>query len=102
VPTDEAFKAVPKETLAGLRRSAISLQSVLSYHYVRGALKASDVLALNGKPLPTLLGAPIMVSVEDNTVRLNGTAKVIETDLMAANGVIHVIDSVLIPERPSR
>ena len=102
VPTDEAFKAVPKETLAGLRRSAISLQSVLSYHYVRGALKASDVLALNGKPLPTLLGAPIMVSVEDNTVRLNGTAKVIETDLMAANGVIHVIDSVLIPERSSR
>jgi iron complex transport system substrate-binding protein len=99
-PTDEAFAAVPKETMDGLLRSSISLQSVLSYHYVKNAVSVADLLALDGKPLATVLGAPIMVTVKDGAVILNGKVKIVKADLKAANGVIHIIDAVMIPERP--
>jgi iron complex transport system substrate-binding protein len=99
-PTDEAFAAVPKEIMDGFMRSSISLQSVLPYHYVKDVVMVTDLLKLDGKPLSTLLGAPIMVTVKDGAVILNGKVKIVQTDLKAANGVIHIIDTVMIPERP--
>jgi len=101
-PTDEAFDALPEETLDGLMSSTISLQSVLSYHLIDGAVSAADVTALDGETVSTLYpDGQLAVSVTDEGVMLNGGVEVIETDHMAANGVLHVIDGVLLPERPS-
>jgi len=100
-PTDEAFDALPEGTLDGLMSSTISLQSVLSYHLVDGAVTASDVAALDGETVPTLYpDGGLAVSAGADGVTLNGGVAVIETDHIAANGVLHVIDGVLVPERP--
>ena len=106
-PTNAAFEALPPGLLERLRSSSISLQSVLSYHVVRGALTAEEVLALEGidgegAAVPTLLGAPLTLTVNaEGQVVINGVATVIATDVMASNGVVHVIDTVLVPERPA-
>lgn len=101
-PTDEAFDALPEGTLDDLMSSTISLQSVLSYHLVDGAVTAADVTALDDETVSTLYpDGQLAVSVTDEGVMLNGGVKVIETDHIAANGVLHVIDAVLLPERPS-
>jgi uncharacterized surface protein with fasciclin (FAS1) repeats len=105
-PTNAAFEALPPGLLDGIRSSSISLQSVLSYHVIRGAVTAEAVLALegvggDGAQVPTLLGAPLTISVNaEGQVVINGTATVIATDITAGNGVVHVIDAVLVPERP--
>ncbi|MEO0564288.1 MAG: ABC transporter substrate-binding protein [Chloroflexota bacterium] len=101
-PTDEAFDELPPGTLDGLMSSTISLQSVLAYHLVEGAVMAEDVVALDGETVSTLYAdGQIAVSTGDDGVMLNGDVAVTETDRVGANGVIHVIDSVLLPERPS-
>lgn len=100
-PTDEAFAQLPPGTMDGLMRSTISLQAVLSYHILDGAVMAEDVLALDGEAVQTLYpDGQLMVEVTDDGVMLNGSVNVIETNIEAANGVIHVIDAVLLPERP--
>ena len=100
-PTDEAFAALPPGMLDGLMRSSISLQAVLSYHIVPGAVLAEDVVALDGEMVQTLYPDGVLsVTVGDDGVALNQGVRVIETDKVAANGVIHVIDGVLMPERP--
>jgi len=96
-PTDEAFSKVPKATLQKLARKPKKLRRVLKYHVVAGDLKAADVV--ERRSLRTLAGAKIKVRVRDGNVRLNRSAKVVQADIGATNGTIHVIDRVLLPPR---
>ena len=97
-PTDEAFAKLPAGTVESLLRpeNKEKLRSILLYHVVSGNVPASKVLKLNGHSVKTLQGSSIKVRTK-NGVRL-GNAKVVQTDVMASNGVIHVIDTVLIPK----
>jgi transforming growth factor-beta-induced protein len=94
-PTDEAFAKVPKATLDALAENPAQLKSVLLYHVVSGRVAAADVVKLSSAK--TLEGRSLAIKVVDGTVYIDG-AKVTTTDVMASNGVIHVIDSVLIPK----
>ena len=96
-PTDDAFAALPEGTVESLLEDPQgALTDILLYHVVDGAVMAEDVVGLTAAP--TLLGQDIAIAVNgDGQVFLNGTAQVIITDLEASNGVIHVIDAVLIP-----
>jgi uncharacterized surface protein with fasciclin (FAS1) repeats len=96
-PTDDAFAALPEGTVESLLVDPEgALTDVLLYHVVDGVVKAEDVVNLD--TAPTLLGQDVSVAVNgDGEVFLNGTVQVIITDVEASNGVIHVIDAVLIP-----
>lgn len=93
-PTDEAFAALPDGTLDALLANPERLARILKYHVVQGKVMASDVVALESAE--TLLGQPVSIDASDG-VRI-GDADVVKTDVKASNGVIHVIDSVLIPK----
>ena len=97
-PTDEAFAKLPAGTVESLLRpeNKEKLKSILLYHVVSGNVPASEVLKLNGRSVKTLQGSSIKVRTH-NGVRV-GNASVVQTDVMASNGVIHVIDTVLIPK----
>jgi len=96
-PTDAAFAKVPKATLAALAKNKAKLKAVLLYHVIKGKVPASTVVTLNGKSVKTLNGASVKISVKGGKVYLNGSTRVTKTDVMASNGVIHVINKVLIP-----
>lgn len=97
-PTNEAF-AEALDALgieaADLLADTATLTSILTYHVVAGTVLAADVVTLDSAT--TLQGAPITIEVVDGTVLLNGDTTVTATDLEACNGVIHVIDKVLLP-----
>ena len=93
-PTNAAFAKVPKATLAALGKDPAKLRAVLTYHVVKGVVPASKVVTL--KSATTLNGKPVTIRVTGKTVRVNN-ARVIKTDVKASNGIIHVIDRVLIP-----
>jgi transforming growth factor-beta-induced protein len=98
-PTDEAFAAALDAlglTADELLADTELLTAVLTYHVVAGAVPASDVVALDGQSVVTVNGAEVMISVDGDTVMVND-ATVIAVDVAASNGVIHVIDSVLLP-----
>jgi uncharacterized surface protein with fasciclin (FAS1) repeats len=92
-PTDEAFAKVPKADLDALLKDKAKLTAVLTYHVVPGKVMASDVKAGMVK---TVQGSSMKVSTSGGVMVDN--AKVIKTDIVADNGVIHVIDSVIIPK----
>ena len=103
-PTDDAFGAA----LEALNISAADLLAsdglagILTYHVVAGNLMAADVIAAveagNGTAMvETVNGAEVTVTIEDGMVVLDGTAKVAAADLAAGNGVVHVIDAVILP-----
>ena len=94
-PTDAAFAALPAGTLDGLLKDPAALKKILLYHVVSGAVTADQVVGLTSAT--SVEGAPIAISVKDGTVYLNGSAKVVTPDVMASNGVIHVIDKVILP-----
>jgi transforming growth factor-beta-induced protein len=94
-PTDEAFAALPAGTLEGLLADPEALKQVLLYHVVSGKVTADQVVGLTSAD--SVEGSPIAIAVKDGSVFLNDTAKVVATDVMASNGVIHVIDSVILP-----
>lgn len=96
-PTDEAFAKLPAGTVENLLKpeNKDQLVSILTYHVVAGKVMAADVVKLTSAT--TVNGADVAIRVEDGSVSVNG-AKVTATDIVATNGVIHVIDSVLIPE----
>ena len=94
-PTDEAFAALPEGTLDSLLADPEALKKILLYHVVSGSVKAADVVNLTSAP--SVEGSPIAIAVKDGMVYLNDAAKVTATDIMAANGVIHVIDQVILP-----
>jgi transforming growth factor-beta-induced protein len=96
-PTDVAFAKVPKATLAQLGKNPALLKKVLLYHVVKGSVPASKVVTLSGKSVGTVAGSPVKVTVSGGKVFLNGSSRVTKTDVKASNGVIHIINKVLIP-----
>ena len=96
-PTDEAFAALPAGTLDSLLlpENKQQLTDILLYHVVSGKVMAEDVVNLTSAP--TVLGQDVTITVQDGKVFLNDTVEVIITDIEASNGVIHVIDAVLLP-----
>ena len=93
-PTDAAFAKVPKATLDALAADPAKLKAVLLYHVVQGSVASGDVVKLTSAK--TLNGANVAIKVTGGSVFLNG-AKVVTPDVKASNGIIHVIDSVLLP-----
>jgi uncharacterized surface protein with fasciclin (FAS1) repeats len=93
-PTDAAFRKVPKATLAAVQADRALLRRVLLYHVVKGQVPAAKVVTL--KTAKTLAGPTVRVRVTGKTVRLN-EARVVVPDVRATNGIVHVIDRVLIP-----
>ncbi len=93
-PTDAAFDALPQGALDELLDDKDALTDVLLYHVADGELMAADVVEMDS--IETLQGGELTVNVTDDTVTVND-ATIIETDIETSNGVIHVIDAVLIP-----
>ncbi|MFN3192942.1 MAG: fasciclin domain-containing protein [Aureliella sp.] len=95
-PTDEAFGKLPEGTIASLLKpeNKQKLVDILKYHVVSGRVYSEDAVA--AKTAKTLLGSPIGISVTDKGAMIN-QSKLVATDIDASNGVIHVIDSVLMP-----
>ena len=96
-PTDEAFAKLPPGTLETLLKpeNKAKLQSILTYHVVAGKVMAQDVVKLDSAT--TVEGQSISIKTLDGGVMVNG-ARVIKADIETSNGVIHVIDAVLLPE----
>ena len=99
-PTDEAFSKLPAGTVESLLRpeNKDKLKAILLYHVVSGDVTAAQVVKLSSAK--TANGQDVKIMVDDGTVMVND-AKVVQADVMASNGVIHVIDTVLIPNRLS-
>ena len=93
-PTDDAFAALPDGVVAGLLEDIPSLTEVLTYHVVSGTVLAETVVGLTSAA--TLQGEEVTIEVIDGTVKIDG-ATVLITDIIGSNGVIHVIDSVILP-----
>ena len=97
-PTDAAFAKLPKGTVEDLLKpeNKAKLAAILTYHVVPGTVMAAQVLTMNGKEAKTVNGQAVKITVAGNAVTV-GAAKVVKTDIKATNGVIHVIDSVMLP-----
>jgi len=95
-PTDEAFAKLPAGTVDNLLKpeNREQLAAILKYHVVPGKVMAADVKTMEAK---TAQGQSVNLKVTDTAVTVDG-AKVVKTDLLAANGVIHVIDAVILPK----
>ena len=96
-PTDEAFAALPEGTVDMLLKpeNKDKLVTVLTYHVVTGKIMATEVMKLNSAE--TVQGEAVMIAIDDGNVMINN-AKVAMPDVEASNGVIHVIDKVLLPK----
>ena len=94
-PTDEAFAKLPEGTVEKLLNDPEQLKAILLYHVASGRVASSDVVKLDSAE--TLNGQMVMIDSADG-VKING-AQVVTADVMADNGIIHVIDTVLIPEK---
>jgi uncharacterized surface protein with fasciclin (FAS1) repeats len=96
-PTDEAFAKLPPGTVEGLLKpeSKAKLQAILTYHVVPGKVMAADVV--NISTAKTVNGQSLAVTAKNGTVMVDN-AKVVKTDIVASNGVIHVIDTVVLPK----
>lgn len=97
-PTNAAFAALPAGTVDGLLKpeSKAALTNILTYHVVSGSVKAADLT--DGQKVKTLQGEELTVSIKDGKVMING-ANVTAADLTGTNGVVHVIDGVLMPKK---
>ena len=97
-PTDAAFAKLPEGTVATLLKpeTKAALTAILTYHVVAGKVMAADVVKL--AKARTVNGADVMITVSNGTVMINN-ATVTTADIVASNGVIHVIDTVLLPPR---
>jgi uncharacterized surface protein with fasciclin (FAS1) repeats len=93
-PTDAAFAKVPKATLAALAHNRKELRAVLLYHVLQGRITAAKLVKLHS--VKTLNGQSLKVRVKNRVVTVGGV-RVIKTNIAASNGIIHVIDGVLIP-----
>ena len=94
-PTDEAFANLPEGTLDSLLADIPALKDVLLYHVTSGSVLAADVVTLDSAP--TLQGQEVDISVMGSLVMVDD-ANVTITDIMASNGIIHVIDTVILPD----
>lgn len=97
-PTNAAFAALPAGTVDGLLQpdKKADLTKILTYHVVSGSVKAADLK--DGQKVKTLQGEELTVSIKDGKVMING-ANVTAADLEGSNGVVHVIDAVLMPKK---
>lgn len=95
-PTDEAFAKVPAATLQALAADKAKLKAVLLYHVVAGKVMAADALKLAGKSAKMVEGSDAKISVMGSTPMINN-AHIVKTDIATKNGVIHVIDAVILP-----
>ena len=93
-PTNAAFAKIPKATLNALLKNKKQLTKVLTYHVVAGNVMAAEVVKM--KSAKTVEGSPVMISMMGKNVMID-KSKVTKTDIKASNGVIHVIDTVLMP-----
>ena len=94
-PTDEAFAKLPKGTVEALLKDKKKLTAILTYHVIAGKVKAADAAKLTSAK--TVNGQTIKIAAKDGVVMLND-AKVIQADIETTNGVIHVIDTVILPK----
>ncbi len=95
-PTDEAFAKLPAGTVEALLKDIPKLTAILTYHVVAGKVMAADVVTMDGKSAKTVNGAEVKISTKGG-VKLNGTSNVVKTDIECINGVIHVLDAVILP-----
>jgi uncharacterized surface protein with fasciclin (FAS1) repeats len=93
-PTDEAFGKLPEGMIDELLANPEKLKQILLYHVVPGNVMAKDVVGLSSAT--TAQGSDVAIAVKGDVVMINN-AKVLKTDVMASNGVIHVIDTVIVP-----
>lgn len=93
-PTDDAFRKLPAGTLEKLLADKAQLTKVLTYHVVSGKVMAADVVKLS--EAKTVEGSLVRIAVKDGKVKVND-ANVVKTDVGASNGVIHVLDAVILP-----
>lgn len=93
-PTDEAFAKIPKETLDAVLADKAKLTAILTYHVVAGKVMASDVMGLTSAK--TVQGGEVKIDTTDGV--MVDDAKVVQADIECTNGVIHVIDSVMMPK----
>ena len=96
-PTDAAFAKLPAGTVEALLADKAKLTSILTYHVVGGKVMAGDIVKSHGATPTTVNGLPLDIVVRDGKVYVNG-AQVVSADIVASNGVIHVIDTVLLPK----
>jgi uncharacterized surface protein with fasciclin (FAS1) repeats len=94
-PTDEAFAKLPKATLDALLKDPAKLKGILLYHVVSGKVMAGDVVKITSAK--SVQGSAITIKVADGKVMVDN-AHVAKTDILASNGVIHVIDTVILPK----
>ena len=94
-PTDEAFAKLPAGTVDSLLQNPEKLKKILTYHVVAGKVMAADVVKM--KSAKTVEGSSAKVTVKGGTVMID-QAKVVKTDIVCDNGVIHVIDAVIMPK----
>ena len=94
-PTDEAFAKLPEGTIESLLANPEQLAAVLTYHVVPGKVMAEQVVGL--PEAGTVQGSAIAIPIVDGKVMLHGSSTVVTTDIQASNGVIHVIDTVILP-----
>jgi transforming growth factor-beta-induced protein len=97
-PTDEAFAKLPEGTVADLLKpeNKAKLAAILTYHVLAGEVMASTIVTMDGKTAATVNGASVTIGVKAGIVTVDAT--VLTTDIKTSNGVIHIIDSVLIPK----
>ncbi|MFH1030781.1 MAG: fasciclin domain-containing protein [bacterium] len=93
-PTDKAFDEIPKSQLEKLKKNKERLTKILQYHFSTGKVTADDIKKMD--KIKTLHGRHIDIKVTDKGVLLNG-AKIIKSDIECLNGIIHIIDSVMMP-----
>lgn len=98
-PTDEAFAKLPKGTLNDLLKpeNKDKLKEILLYHVVPGKFAAAEVMKLDGKEVVTLQGSKVKVKTKTKHGVMVDNARVVKTDVMTSNGIIHVIDTVIMP-----
>ena len=94
-PTDDAFAKLPAGTVEALLKDKAKLTSVLTYHVVSGKYMAADVVKMSS--LKSVQGQDIAISLKDGAAMADN-AKIIQTDIVCSNGVIHVIDAVILPK----
>lgn len=94
-PTDDAFAKLPPGTIEALLKDKAKLRAILTYHVVSGKVMAADVVKLNSAK--TVNGQSVSIRLKDGAVLVDN-ARVIKTDIATSNGVIHVIDSVVLPK----
>ncbi|WP_138501692.1 fasciclin domain-containing protein [Nostoc sp. PA-18-2419] len=93
-PTDEAFANLPEGTLDSLLQDIPKLKKIVAYHVASGDVRSDDLVQIN--EAETLEGSILAIESVDGKIQVNG-ANVIKTDILADNGVIHIIDAVLMP-----